>query len=770
MGQNELTNQTERGFIKGEIMFTIFASKSDQFVIAKIKIHDTNEPYEENEIVAKGHFSHLQEGTIYEFFGSLHEHSSYGLQYNVEAYQSYVPKTEDGLIHYLSSDLFPGVGKKTAESIVELLGENAISKILKDPDVLFNVRHMKKKTIKSFTTTLQENQGFEQVAVHLTTYGISLKMAQQLYNLYKEKTLPLIQENPYTFAIEVEGFGFPTSDKIAQFNEIPKTNRHRIQASCIYALQQSILDGHVYLPKAQCIESMKKILREPSITNEMIDEQIEEVNESEKIVMKDDKLYIPSLYYAEKHFSSHVNRVMNHTTDTTVTDAELMKLIGQTEEAEAISYGMEQFEAIKQALHSKLMILTGGPGTGKTTVVKAILSAFAAIHDLSLEQKDYKKASQFPFILAAPTGRAAKRLQQSTGLKAMTIHRLLGWDGHDFFEKNEHEQLSGKYIIIDEFSMVDTWLANHLFKAIPNDMQVLLVGDDDQLPSVGPGQVLADMLQSELIPTAELTEIYRQKDGSKIIQLAHQIKMNECKIEHIQNDRDFSFIQCYDEQVINVMTKVVQKAMNKGIDFNKIQILAPMYKTVAGINEINLHIQKLVNPKSAQKRERFFNDVIYREGDRVIQLVNQPEDDVFNGDIGEIVSILKPSENDDNEEQIIVDYDGNEVTYTRTNYLNFTHAFCISIHKAQGSEFPIVILPVVRSFRRMLRKNLLYTAITRSKQSLIICGEKDAFLNGIQTNDTNERNSTLKELLIEKLPDDLETTNEEAELSPYDFM
>ncbi len=768
MNQNEPIIETERGFIKGEIMFTIFENKADQFAIAKIKIHDTNEPYEEKEIVGKGHFAHLQQGTIYQFFGNLHKHSSYGLQYNVVAYESYVPKTSEGLIQYLSSDLFPGVGKKTAQSIVELLGDNAITEILEDPDTLFNIRHMKKKTIKTFISNLQENQGFEQVAVLLTSYGISLKMAQQLYSIYKEKTLSLIKENPYTFAIDIEGFGFPTADKIAQFNQISKTNHHRIQASCIYALQQSILDGHVYLPKHQCVESMKMILQESTISDDMIDEQIGEINELERIVIENDNLYLPSLFYAEKHFSTHVTRLMNQPIEMSVTDAELMKLIGKTEESEAISYGMEQFEAIKRAIHSKLMILTGGPGTGKTTVVKAILTAFASIHQLSVHQKDYKKASEFPFILAAPTGRAAKRLQQSTGMKAMTIHRLLGWDGNDYFEKNEHEQLSGKYIIIDEFSMVDTWLANHLFKAIPDDMQVLLVGDDDQLPSVGPGQVLADMLHSKLIPTARLTEIYRQKDGSKIIQLAHQIKMDDCSMEQIQNDKDFSFINCYDDQVIDVMIKVIQKAINKGIEFKNIQILAPMYKTAAGINAINTHIQQLVNPKSSRKRERFFNDVIYREGDRVIQLVNQPEDDVYNGDIGEIIKIVKPSENDDNEEQIVVTYDENDVVYTRTNYVNFTHAYCISIHKSQGSEFPIVILPVVWPFRRMLRKNLLYTAITRSKQSLIICGEKDAFLKGIQTKDANERYTTLNTWLNEKLQ--LDSDVDEKELSPFDFM
>src|SRR5690625_2883540 len=320
-------------------------------------------------------------------------------------------------------------------------------------------------------------------------------------------------------------------------------------------------------------------------------------------------------------------------------------------------------------------------------------------------------------------------------------------------------------------------------------MQVLLVGDEDQLPSVGPGQVLSDILSSGLIPVAKLTEVYRQKEGSKIIQLAHQIKQDVCTDNDIQNDKDFSFLFCKEPQVVDVITTVIERAKKKGIDFKDMQVLAPMYKTSAGINKINQEIQQLVNPKSNKKRERYFNDVIYRVGDRVIQLVNQPEDKVYNGDIGEIVAIFKASENEENQEQIVVKFDETEVVYPRSNYINIMHAYCISIHKSQGSEFPIVIMPVVRSYRRMLRKNLLYTAITRSKQSLIMCGEIEAFMQGIQTFDSDTRYTTLKEQLELKAEktnpqieedtnvdeievDDLEVMqpDEEDDISPFDFM
>lgn len=784
ISQEESNN---KGFVQGEIMFTIYENAAEHFSIAKIKIHDTNEKYEEKEIVGKGHFTNLQKGVVYQFFGQLIQHAKFGLQYDVSAYQTFVPETEEAVIAYLSSDIFQGVGKKSAQAIVDALGENAITRILDNPDVLNDIPHLKNKMKTDLVHTLQENQGFESIAVELTRYGIGLKMAQVLYKQYREETLTLIHRNPYQFLYDIEGFGFLTADKIAEINQMDRADQHRLRASCIYALQISINDGHVYLPIDECLQKMQEILLLNSVTDEELLEQITSLVDEKRVIRQDDFIYLESLYYAEDHFSGHVERVLEKQIETETTDAELMKWIGDIEEEEALSYGEEQFQAIKQAIHSKLMLLTGGPGTGKTTVIKGILKVYSEMHDVSLNRHDYEKQADFPFILTAPTGRAAKRLQESTGIKAMTIHRLLGWDGHNNFEKNEYEQLSGSFIIIDEFSMVDIWLANQLFKAVPNHMQILMVGDEDQLPSVGPGQVLADLLSSNLIPNVTLNEVYRQKEGSKIIHLAHLIKQDKLMRDDLSKDKDFSFIPCQTRQVVEVVSTIVQKAVAKGLNINDIQILAPMYRTDAGINAINQQIQEIVNPKANKKRERQIKDAIYRVGDRVIQLVNQPEDGVYNGDIGEIVQIFTAKENEDKQEQILIAFEDTEVLYSRGNYLNFMHAYCISIHKSQGSEFPIVILPVVRSYRRMLRKNLLYTALTRSKQSLIMCGEMDAFMQGIETFDSNTRYTTLKERLALKVTsispevvDDAEVTevvqatteqDEEADnISPFDFM
>lgn len=761
----------EQGYVKGELLHTIFHNEAEHFSIAKIKVIETNEDFKEKEIIAKGYFSNLQEQTAYLFYGLFENHPKFGLQYRVTSYKTYIPDTTEGLIAYLSSDLFYGIGKKTAGKIVQHLGENAVSKILNDRNVLTGVPGLNKDTADSLAQSLQENQGFEHIVVYLAKYNIGLKMAQKIYQEYKEDAITILEEDPYQYVFDIEGFGFQTADQIAGQRGLSPTHPNRIGAGCLYTLQKSMQDGHVFLPLSVCVERVFDLLSAHSLSSDIITERLKELNTTKSVIILEDRVYLPSLYYAEDGFASQLNRIISKSIEDETPLAELMKIIGDIEETEILSYGKEQFSAINQAVHSKVLILTGGPGTGKTTVIKGIIKAFSTIHNLSLDPQDYKDKSEFPFILTAPTGRAAKRLTESTGLPAVTIHRLLGWDGKSGFNKTENEQLSGRFLIIDEFSMVDIWLANHLFKAIPEDMQVLIVGDEDQLPSVGPGQVLTDLLASDVLPYVKLTDVYRQKEGSKIIQLAHQIKNNA--LIQLENDKDFSYIPCYENQMIEVVTKIISKAVSKGIDVKDIQVLAPMYRSLAGITTINRELQQLINPRDKRKREVKIADTIFRKGDKVIQLVNQPEDNVFNGDIGEVVAIFREDENTDNVEQLVVLFDEKEVVYERKDYVNIMHAYCISIHKSQGSEFPIVIMPVVSAYRRMLRKNLLYTAITRSKQSLIICGEQDAFLKGVQTMDTNKRYTTLKEQLLERVQTQktlLEEPVAEDDISPYDFM
>lgn len=772
-----LTNQDEN-YIKGELIHMIYSNQAEHFSIAKIKVLETTEDYSESELVVKGYFSELLSGEVYVFHGVFLQHKKFGLQYQVSRYQRYLPDTKEGLVAYLSSDLFHGVGKKTAERIVDKLGETAVSKILNDASVLDGIQGLNKERKNNFVEKLQEHQGFDNVVIHLSKYGIGLKMIQKIYQNYQENAIETLQTNPYQFVFDIEGFGFYSADEIAIQHGLSMDHPTRLQAGCLFSLQESMQDGHVYLPLPMVIEKTNVLLKAArhQIYPEQLNTELATLHKRKQVIIDEDRVYLPTSYYAESGFCTQIKRLVEQPFEEEVVDAELMKIVGEIEEEEVLSYGKEQFLAIETALTNKVMILTGGPGTGKTTVIKGIIRAYSELYDLSLNLADYDSQSKFPFVLTAPTGRAAKRITESTGLPAKTIHRLLGWDGNEGFEKDENNQLSGSLLVIDEFSMVDVFLANQLFKAIPNDMQVLIVGDEDQLPSVGPGQVLADLLYSQRIKAVKLDEVYRQKEGSQIIQLAHEIKQDKVHVDSLVKANDFNFIPCSESQLVDIINQIVMKAQQKGVELKDIQVLAPMYRTDVGIHRLNKEIQEIVNPKRKDVRELRTKDAVFRNGDKVIQLVNQPEDGVFNGDIGQITAIFRENENVDQEEQVVVTYDENDVVYNRKDLMNIMHAYCISIHKSQGSEFPIIILPVVTNFRRMLRKNLLYTAVTRAKKSLIICGDKQAFMTGIREVDTNKRFTDLARKITMILENEAyakkieEEAEEEEALSPYDFL
>lgn len=740
-------------FVVGRPVVSIFHNKENLFSIIKLKIQETNTEYSEKEIIVAGYFPQVDNEAMYRFQGNLKKHPKYGLQFQATSFEKEIPATETGVIQYLSSDLFPGIGKRTAEIIVEKLGSDAIKKIIENPNALEHIPRLSDDKKETLRDVLKAHLGMDRILIKLGEWGFGPQIAVRIYQKYEGKTIQLLQENPYRLIEDISGIGFNRADDLGEQLEITGDNPGRIKAAVLHLLNQTALsDGHVYMEAAQLITEAKELLEKSQpiiISVEAVSAAIIELGKIGKLCGEAQRLYMPSLYYSEVGIAETLLELINRNNEQSAfPSSEIRKWIGDAEERFNVVYAEPQVKAIEMAINSAAMILTGGPGTGKTTVVRGLVDVYAELHGLSLDMKEYDKDTPFPIVLAAPTGRAAKRLSESTGLPAQTIHRLLGFTGQEDPDEETERDIAGKLIIIDEMSMVDTWLAYQLLKALPEDCQIIFVGDQDQLPPVGPGQVLKDMLDSHVIPTVELGQVYRQAKGSSIVELAHQLKHNRVPTDLTAKTGDRSFIQAHASQIPTVVSQIIQSALKKGFTIYDVQVLAPMYRGDAGIDNLNQMIQELVNPKkNAKTKEMAFGDTTYRIGDKVLQLVNQPQSNVFNGDMGEVIAIFRAKETTDNVDQLIVSFDGNEVTYSRGDLSQLTLAYCCSIHKSQGSEFKMVIMPVVRSYYKMLRKNLIYTGLTRAKDFLILCGEPETFVRGVQNIADMSRRTTLVDRL-----------------------
>lgn len=812
MAENLDLFEVNKLFILGRPIVSIFHNPSNMYSIVRVQIQETNIEYKEKEIIVVGYLPPLTEDEIYRFTGIMKSHPKYGLQFQVETFQKEVPATETGIIHYLSSDLFPGIGRKTAEVIVEKLGIHALQKILEDPEALDAVPRLSSDKKSQIRAAVEQNLGLQRVMIQLNDWGFGPQLGMKIYQVYREETIPMLTENPYRLIEDVEGVGFGRADELGSKLGITGNHPDRIKAAVLHVLTHAALsEGHVYLDAEQVLPHVKDMLEQSQrveIPYEAISKACIEMREESKICGEETRLYLPSLYFSEVGIASKIlELIKENKKQTHFSKDEIRKAIGEVEERYDVTYAPTQAQAIETALNSAVMILTGGPGTGKTTVIKGLVEVYAELHGLSLDPKYYaQKEEPFPIVLAAPTGRAAKRLAESTELPAMTIHRLLGFTGQEDKDEETSREIAGRLVIIDEMSMVDTWLAHQLMKSLPEDVQIVFVGDQDQLPPVGPGQVLKDLLASKQLPTVELTDVYRQAEGSTIIEIAHQIKKGIVPDTLTAKTSDRSFIKAGSDQVANVITQIVKSAVSKGQTIRDVQVLAPMYKGPAGIDALNKQIQELVNPNDGTRKELVFGDTIFRIGDKVLQLVNQPESNVFNGDMGEVIAIIKAKETIEKQDLLVVNFEGIEVTYQRADLNQITLAYCCSIHKSQGSEFQTVIMPVVRGYAKMLRRNLLYTGITRAKNFLILCGEPDVLAQGLSKTDDLARLTSLRARLNpmeieelmnapekeieEKRPDINETKTEQdqpkilnaetaphihpmigmKDISPYDFM
>lgn len=742
-----LFGEEEKEYVVGQVQAIFFQNPSNFYKVLLVKITDTNTDYLEKEIVTTGSFGQIQEEEIYRFFGHFVDHPRYGKQFQVDSYQQERPTSANGVVNYLSSEKFPGIGKRTAEKIVEILGEDAIDRIIATPDVLEEVPQLNEKKRQTIIETIRLNHGMEQVIVGLNRYGFGSQLSFAIYQTYKEETLDIIHENPYQLVEDIEGIGFKRADNIAEQLGIGADSDKRVRAAITHEIfQHSVRSGNTYVEAEMLLRETISTLessRPVEISLDQVAEQIIHLVEEGKIQQEGTKLFENSLYFSEWGIGTSIQRLLSRKKEIKYDKKEIEKNIRGIEKRLGILYGDSQQAAIEEAIKAPLFILTGGPGTGKTTVINGIVSLFAELNGLSLDVKDYTQ-EMFPILLAAPTGRAAKRMNETTGLPASTIHRLLGLTGREKNPSMTAKELEGGLLIVDEMSMVDTWLANTLFKAIPTNMQVIFVGDKDQLPSVGPGQVLHDLLQINEIPKKELTEIYRQGDGSSIIPLAHEIKQGKLPQDFTVNQKDRSFFPSDVYHIETYVRQIVTKAKAKGFSPQDIQLLAPMYRGAAGIDALNKMMQEIFNPNDGTKKEVKWNESVYRIGDKVLHLVNTPELNVFNGDMGEIVGIILAKESEDKVDELVIQFDNNEVSYKRNEWNKITLSYCCSIHKAQGSEFKMVILPMVHQYHRMLQRNLLYTAVTRSKEILILLGEVQAF-NTCVAHESASRLTMLKE-------------------------
>ncbi|MFZ2186042.1 MAG: ATP-dependent RecD-like DNA helicase [Streptococcus parauberis] len=746
-------------FFSGTVDRIIFENSSNFFKILNLMIEDTDSDFDDFEIIITGTMADIMEGEDYTFWGQLSQHPKYGQQLQLSRYQRAKPSSS-GLIKYFSSDHFKGIGKKTAERIVSLYGDNTIDKILDDPSKLEDINGFSKANREAFVAKLRINYGTEQIIAALVELGLSNRIAFQIYDQYKEEAVERVRTNPYQLVEDIQGIGFKMSDKLAQEIGIADSAPERFRAALLHSLlEQSISQGDTYIEARDLLAYAIDLLedsRQIECNPAQVAQELSHLISDEKVYNAGTKIFDASLFTAEEGIKNQLQRLLDTPFEKQISQDKIEKEVQAIEKEFAISYDQVQKDAIYQALTSKVFILTGGPGTGKTTVIRGILEAYARINDIDLNKKD------LPIILAAPTGRAARRMNELTGLPSATIHRHLGLNGDNDYQAME-DYLDCDLLVVDEFSMVDTWLANQLLGAISSNTQIIIVGDSDQLPSVGPGQVLADLLKITSLPQIALRKIFRQSADSTIVDLANQMRQGILPVDFRDKKADRSYFDAMPQHVPTMVTKIVASAVKSGIPADEIQILAPMYKGQAGINNLNQLMQELLNPLD-NGTEFVFNEIHFRKGDKVLHLVNDAQLNVFNGDIGYITDLIPAKYTESKQDEIMMDFDGSEVTYPRNEWLKITLAYAMSIHKSQGSEFQVVILPITRQSGRMLQRNLIYTAVTRSKSKLILLGEHSAFDYAIK-NEGDKR----KTFLVQRFDQDL-TTDSSDQLAKIDTV
>ena len=715
----------QNDYIKGSYRSSIFVSGA--FVIGLFKVEETNiekmKIYVNRTITFKGNFDSLTKGELYKFYGEGINHPKYGFQFDVSSYEITKPDGKDSVITYLSSGIFSGVGKNTAKKIVNILGEDALDLIVEDKNVLDKIPKLSMKKKVLIYNTLKENEDSRRSIVELTNRGFNINDASEIYKIYKENTLKTLEYNPYSMINVVKNITFPKIDEIRDNFDIDITDSRRLEACILYCMSElSFENGDTYLNYDEIKNKVNKY-NHINIDDVLFDDCIENLVSDLRIIREDNKYFLSNIYNAEEYIAS---RIIDLSIREPNNFTKIDKFIKELEKKNSITYNDIQKEAIKKAINNHVTIITGGPGVGKTTIVNAILEVYKKIYKLDLETLEER------VILLAPTGRAAKRMMESTSFKAKTIHSFLRWNKEDnTFSVNELNKDFHRFFIIDESSMIDNELFYNLLKGLRSNIKLVLVGDFNQLPSVRAGNVLRDLIDSNQIDTVHLNYLYRQKDNSYIPVLAREIKDNKLS-NFLEKKDDYIFLKCSSDLIIPKLIDACKLAINKGYDYKRIQVMVPMYAGMNGIDNLNKVLQNVFNPRSSDKKEINYGDIVYRVEDKVLQLVNIPDKNVFNGDIGVIIAIEDANETESGKTEIVIDFDGNIVRYDTSALINIRHGFIMSIHKSQGSEFDLVIMPICNSYKRMLYRKLIYTGITRAKRKLILIGETSAFIYSVE--------------------------------------
>lgn len=649
----------------------------------------------------------------------------YGQQFVAQSWTEVMPATLYGIEKYLGSGLVKGIGPVYAKAIVSRFGLETIDVIENNIERLLEVPRLGRKRMEKIRESWEKQKDIKEVMVFLQSYGVSTAFAAKIYRKYEKESIAKVRENPYQLADDIWGIGFKTADGIASKMGYGKNDPRRCRSGILYTLNELAEDGHVYAEPEQLVESAVKLLEAEETP---VREALASMIDAKDVVADSEAIYLPPFYYAESGFAKRLQNLLTGFSQTNADIAAEPEATYGTRQS-GIIYDEVQQAAIQQGLDSKIMVLTGGPGTGKTTTTQGIIEAF--------------KARKMQILLAAPTGRAAKRMTEATGMEAKTIHRMLEYSPMDGYKRNEENPLEGDALIVDECSMIDILLFYNLMKAVPEKMRLILVGDIDQLPSVGAGNVLRDIIDSQQIPVVRLTRIFRQAQTSRIVMNAHAI--NAGKFPNIQNghDTDFFFIKEEDaDKMVTMIIGLVRDRLSRkyGYPPKEIQVLTPMQRGTVGAGNLNIELQKALNPSGPELTRGGYT---YRQGDKVMQIRNNYDKSVFNGDIGYVTAV------DAKERTLSVIFDGRMVEYDVSELDELTLAYAVTIHKSQGSEFPVVVMPVTMKHFVMLQRNLIYTGITRAKKVCVLVGTTKALAYAIRNQTVSKRNTKLRERLTE---------------------